>query len=79
MEMVTETDLTMEQAMSMLMTGGAVCPEVIRYSRSASSHENRAGSPVGVTYAVEDESKIVALDGVVGDGTPASLDPVPQI
>jgi uncharacterized membrane protein len=32
MHMITETDLTMEQAMSMLLTGGAVCPEVIRYS-----------------------------------------------
>ena len=27
------TDLTMEQAMSMLMTGGAVGPETIRYSQ----------------------------------------------
>jgi uncharacterized membrane protein len=33
MERVTETDLTMEQAMSMLMTGGAVGPETIRYSQ----------------------------------------------
>jgi uncharacterized membrane protein len=32
MHMIIETDLTMEQAMSMLLTGGAVCPEVIRYS-----------------------------------------------
>jgi uncharacterized membrane protein len=32
LERVTETDLTLEQAMSMLMTGGAVCPETIRYS-----------------------------------------------
>jgi uncharacterized membrane protein len=31
---VTETDLTMEQAMSMLLTGGAVAPETIRFSRS---------------------------------------------
>ena len=29
---VVETDLTMEQAMSMLMTGGAVGPEAIQYS-----------------------------------------------
>lgn len=29
---VTETDLTMEQAMSMLLTGGAVGPEAIRFS-----------------------------------------------
>ena len=34
MERVVETDLTMEQAMSMLMTGGAVGPETIRYSKA---------------------------------------------
>jgi uncharacterized membrane protein len=33
MDRVTETDLTMEQAMSMLMTGGAVSPETIRFSQ----------------------------------------------
>jgi uncharacterized membrane protein len=32
LERVVETDLTMEQAMSMLMTGGAVAPETIRFS-----------------------------------------------
>lgn len=32
MSRVTETDLNMEQAMSMLMTGGAVGPDAIRYS-----------------------------------------------
>ena len=32
---VIETSLTMEQAMSMLMTGGAVGPETIQYSRPA--------------------------------------------
>lgn len=37
LDKVIETDLTMEQAMSMLMTGGAVCPETIRYSQSAVS------------------------------------------
>ncbi|MDR3740591.1 MAG: DUF502 domain-containing protein [Terracidiphilus sp.] len=31
-ERVIETDLTMEQAMSMLMTGGAVAPETIRFT-----------------------------------------------
>jgi len=35
MERVLETDLTMEQAMSMLMTGGAVCPETIRFTPPA--------------------------------------------
>lgn len=56
MEMVTETDLTMEQAMSMLLTGGAVCPEVIRYSAPVPSPEKGDGTSVGLTYAVEDES-----------------------
>ena len=37
MHMVTETDLTMEQAMSMLLTGGAVCPDAIRYSSPEAS------------------------------------------
>jgi uncharacterized membrane protein len=32
---VTETDLNMEQAMSMLMTGGAVGPESIRFTKPA--------------------------------------------
>jgi uncharacterized membrane protein len=35
MERVTETDLNMEQAMSMLMTGGAVAPETLRFSKPA--------------------------------------------
>lgn len=33
MDRVTETDLTMEQAMSMLMTGGAVSPDSIRFAQ----------------------------------------------
>ena len=33
MERITETDLTMEQAMSMIMTGGAVGPDSIRFSQ----------------------------------------------
>jgi uncharacterized membrane protein len=33
MDRVIETTLTMEQAMSMLMTGGAVGPETIQYSQ----------------------------------------------
>ena len=39
MDRVTETDLNMEQAMSMLMTGGAVAPESIRYTRAALPEE----------------------------------------
>ena len=38
---VTETDLNMEQAMSMLMTGGAVGPETIVYTRPAIAAETR--------------------------------------
>jgi uncharacterized membrane protein len=53
LEMITETDLTMEQAMSMLLTGGAVCPEVIRYSAPSACPDNPDGSAVEVTYAVE--------------------------
>jgi uncharacterized membrane protein len=37
LERVTETDLTMEQAMSMLLTGGAVSPESIRFSQAEAS------------------------------------------
>jgi uncharacterized membrane protein len=33
MERVTETDLNMEQAMSMLMTGGAVGPDLMLFSK----------------------------------------------
>lgn len=43
MERVIETNLTMEQAMSMLMTGGAVGPETIRYSQAATV--GKAGEP----------------------------------
>ena len=35
MDRVTETDLNMEQAMSMIMTGGAVGPDTIRFSKPA--------------------------------------------
>jgi len=47
MERVIETDLTMEQAMSMLMTGGAVGPESIRFSEPALEAE--AGKTPGGT------------------------------
>lgn len=53
MHMITETDLTMEQAMSMLLTGGAVCPDMIRYSAPVPSPE-KDGSRVEVTYSEED-------------------------
>jgi uncharacterized membrane protein len=36
---VIETDLTMEQAMSMVMTGGAVGPETIQYSLGGATTE----------------------------------------
>jgi len=44
MKRVTETAMTMEQAMSMLLTGGAVGPETIRYSASPVSAEEPAQS-----------------------------------
>jgi uncharacterized membrane protein len=34
LDRVTETDLSMEQAMSMLLTGGAVAPDSIRFSQT---------------------------------------------
>ena len=37
LERVIETEMTMEQAMSMLMTGGAVAPESIRYTQPVST------------------------------------------
>ena len=37
LDRVTDTDMTMEQAMSMIMTGGAVGPETIRFTRAAFS------------------------------------------
>ncbi len=42
MERVIETDLTMEQAMSMVMTGGAVGPETIQYSKESVKLESTA-------------------------------------
>lgn len=38
-ERVTETDITMEQAMSLIMTGGAVGPDTIQFSRVVKSSE----------------------------------------
>ncbi len=40
LDRVTETDLTMEQAMSMIMTGGAVGPETIRFTRPRTPSES---------------------------------------
>jgi len=41
---VTETAMTMEQAMSMLLTGGAVGPETIRYSAGAGAGKAAFGA-----------------------------------
>ena len=41
----TETDLNMEQAMSMIMTGGAVGPETIRFSQPALAAETDIAPP----------------------------------
>jgi uncharacterized membrane protein len=45
-ERVTETDLNMEQAMSMLMTGGAVGPDTILYTKPVRAAEESATPPV---------------------------------
>ncbi len=42
-ERVIEADLTMEQAMSMILTGGAVGPETIQYSASAEQNGTLSG------------------------------------
>ena len=55
LDRVTETDLTMEQAMSMILTGGAVCPDVIRYSAPIPAAVNRDGSALPISIAVESE------------------------
>lgn len=68
MEMITETDLTMEQAMSMLLTGGAVCPEVIRYSAPTCSPVKADGTAVEVTYAVEGISEREELENSPATG-----------
>ena len=50
MNRVTETDLTMEQAMSMLLTGGAVAPESILFTQSGGERSSfqppQSGGPV---------------------------------
>lgn len=48
MEMVTDTDLTMEQAMSMLLTGGAVCPEEMRYSGPSPDRVRESSVAIGI-------------------------------
>jgi uncharacterized membrane protein len=42
---VTETDMSMEQAMSMIMTGGAVGPESIRFTQPALPVSNETTPP----------------------------------
>lgn len=55
LDRITETDLTMEQAMSMILTGGAVCPDVILYSsRAQTGLEDGAAREVSVS--IEDEA-----------------------
>jgi uncharacterized membrane protein len=46
MDRVTETDLNMEQAVSMLMTGGAVGPDTILFSRPVLGAEEDATPPL---------------------------------
>ncbi len=44
---VTETDLSMEQAMSMIMTGGAVGPETVRFTKPALPEGSAETPPEG--------------------------------
>lgn len=62
MHMITETDLSMEQAMSMLLTGGAVCPEIIRYSAPLPSAQKGDGTSVGVSLAMEESAAALVAD-----------------
>ena len=48
LDRVTETNLPMEQAMSMLMTGGAVGPETIRYTQPALAESEIPTPPASV-------------------------------
>lgn len=48
MSRVTETDLSMEQAMSMIMTGGAVGPDRIRFSQPALTASESSTPPSSV-------------------------------
>jgi len=50
MRCVTETDMTMEQAMSMLLTGGAVGPDVVRFTQPAPGEpaDDSAAPPAAV-------------------------------
>jgi uncharacterized membrane protein len=54
MDAITETDITMEQAMSMLLTGGTVCPDVIRYASPVPGVIHGDGSQIAVSIAVEE-------------------------
>jgi uncharacterized membrane protein len=58
LDAVTETDLTMEQAMSMLLTGGAVCPEVIHYT--APAPPNRDAAVLAITAPVASSESTTA-------------------
>jgi uncharacterized membrane protein len=50
---ITETDLTMEQAMSMLLTGGAVCPATIHYYAPAPCRSAESAAPVQIAGEAE--------------------------
>jgi uncharacterized membrane protein len=54
MDKVIESDLTMEQAMSMIMTGGAVGPETFRYGRPAEP------APEGPMVVLEESDAVLS-------------------
>jgi uncharacterized membrane protein len=55
LDRITETDLTVEQAMSMILTGGTVCPDVIRYSGRMQA-AGPDGAALEVSVSIEDEA-----------------------
>jgi uncharacterized membrane protein len=67
-ERIVETDLTMEQAMSMLLTGGAVGPETLRFSKA----ENSMPAAVLMEDAIAEGSAIVIVS--VDEGAPLSAE-----
>jgi uncharacterized membrane protein len=56
LERVTETNLTMEQAMSMVLTGGAVGPETIQYSPSSGRSGTLAETTLGIDHVADSEA-----------------------
>lgn len=74
---VIETDLSMEQAMSMLFTGGAVGPETLRFYNPGAPAPGAEPPAEAVIVAVESTEVNVTLNEVVtsAPGSPKPDDP----